>query len=316
MSPSSPKTLYLVYVVAFLINLIWAAHPVVGKVLLAGWSPFHVAWMRYVSAWCVWMILSPFLKGSGKSLTATLLPKNRSGLIVMLVGAFTFCLSPLLQFSGLQKTGALENAILISLEPTSTVLLALIFLGERPKKREWWALFLAAFGVFVLSGGPSILEGGEKTFQMTVGAFGNILIVLSLLGEGFYSVAGRWLARDPELNHVSVFTRALSWGALFLSVIILPVHGLPDFKAFTSVRFLALFWIGPMGTALSYFIWLRLLEKVEVSRLAMSLFVQPLAGAAFGWAILGDTLTLEKSVGVLVIFFAMFLTANFAPGKT
>jgi drug/metabolite transporter (DMT)-like permease len=163
------------------------------------------------------------------------------------------------------------------------------------------SLGIAACGVFVLSGGLD--RGGQAQAAELIGI---LMIIASLLGEGFFSVGGRLLVLERAgLGSLATFTRSLTWGVLLLSVIILPVHGAPDWQSFTVSRGLALLWIGPFGTAISYYIWLRLLDSVPVSVLSISLFVQPLAGIAFSCMILGESVGISRLVGGVLILAAM-----------
>ena len=256
------------------------------------------------------MVILPWLKRGGvaepeESLDPSVGRPSRAGFIrqslPFWMGAVTFCLAPLFQSSGLALTGASENALLIALEPVSAVLMALLVLSERPMGREYVSLGIAFIGVFVLSGGLSggVSNGGGSWI-------GNLLIVASLLGEGFFSAGGRILALEHSgVSAVDAFTRSLSWGALLLSVIVLPLHGVPVLSSFDLSRALALLWIGPFGTAFSYFIWLRLLESTPVSALSVSLFVQPLAGLAFSVILLGESPGISQLVGGVLILAAM-----------
>jgi|GEM_PF-546757 len=305
---SIPRVRVLVF--AVLLNLAWSFHPVLGKVLLSGWEPPHVAWLRYFSAWVFWVLLLPWTRGARRpaSLDQTApLVGRRDFWVPLSIGLMTFFVSPLLQISGLRLAAASDNAILIALEPLSAVLMALLILRERPRRPEWMSMASAVFGVFVLSGG---LHAGSASSGRIENAslIGNLLIIISLLGEGYFSAGGRLLITGRSLlSAIEIFTRALSWGVFFLSLWVFSRHGAPDLTPFTTERILALLWIGPFGTALSYFIWLRLLEHVSVSNLALTLFVQPLAGAALGIWILGETLTISRIVGGVLLLVSFLI---------
>jgi len=295
---------------AVLLNLAWSFHPVLGKVLLSGWDPPHVAWLRYFSAWVFWILFLPLIRKISRSaaLESSDAPASRLDFWIPLsIGIMTFFASPLLQISGLRLAAASDNAILIALEPLSAVLMALLVLRERPRKLEWISMLAAAFGVFVLSGG---LQSGSEPSRPVPDAslIGNLLIITSLLGEGYFSAGGRLLVTGRSaLGALGIFTRALSWGVLFLTFWVFFRHGAPDLTRFTPERILALLWMGPFGTALGYFIWLRLLEHASVSNLALTLFVQPMAGAALGMWILDEPLTISRLAGGALLLFSLLI---------
>jgi len=73
-------------------------------------------------------------------------------------------------------------------------------------------------------------------------------------------------------------------------------------EAWSWEFFLAMLWIGPVGTAFTYLYWMFALENLSVGSLALTLFVQPLVGAAFGSLFLGEYLTgMQWLGGVLIL---------------
>jgi drug/metabolite transporter (DMT)-like permease len=295
------------------LNLLWSIHPVLGKILLAEWDPWHVAWLRYTSAWVVWVFLLGLMRGRRVFQLIKEVILLKDGAVPLWIGLVTFCLTPLMQSYGLKFSGAFENAVLVALEPMSAVLLAVFLLKENLNPRQRFAFLAAVFGVFFLSDGVRILSGEVKFEASYWRVLGNALLVISLLGEGLYSAAGRLMNQRTSRDASWIFTAALTWGVIFLTVLVLPVFGLPHFDSLRLTSGLSLFWIGPIGTSFCYWLWLRLLQGVQVSFLSITLFIQPLAGAAFGWLLLEESLHFWKILGGVVILLAMMLSAMNVP---
>jgi drug/metabolite transporter (DMT)-like permease len=65
---------------------------------------------------------------------------------------------------------------------------------------------------------------------------------------------------------------------------------------------LALLWLGPLGTTAAYLFWIYVLARASVSSMTLTLFVQPVMGAFFGYLFLKEQLTaLQLSGGALIL---------------
>ena len=68
---------------------------------------------------------------------------------------------------------------------------------------------------------------------------------------------------------------------------------------------LALMWLGPLGTALSYLFWMLVMRRAPVASLALTLFVQPVFGSVWGYVFLGERLSQVQAAGAVLIIGAM-----------
>ena len=287
-------------------NMIWAMNPLMGKWVLADFQPLQVAWIRYFSAaiffWMTLLIcrfsvrfrnwmgpLFPFFK------------TRKTAFQVIAMGLITFCLGPLLAFIGLSRTQAIDNALVVALEPLVTVLLAFMILREPLRKVDAIGFAIALFGFALLSG--IVLKTHEATSSQS-SVLGNIVIALSLLGEGFFSVFSRILIR--KFNAVAIFATSLAIGALALTIVMFMTEGLPSLQSFTLQSALAALWIGPLGTGVCYFIWLWLLRHATVSSIAASVLIQPVVGALGGYFFLHEILSSLQALGAFLIILAVF----------
>ena len=167
-------------------NLFWSAHPTLAKFVLRDFSPLETAWLRYFGAFVAWLIMLPFFRRRG-----SLLPRGAKAnekFWIFAVGAACFALGPWMQVTGLAQSSAVDNALIVAMEPLLTVLLAMIFLREVPRLFDGLSFLLALAGFVVLSGGVS--AEGAFDFRM-----GNMLLLLSLVGESSFSVLGRGYAQ-------------------------------------------------------------------------------------------------------------------------
>ena len=114
-----------------LCNLIWSAHPLMGKWLLEDFTPAECAWLRYTSALVAFLALRPLLpKRVDTRPPNQPIRSFRDIAFIAVLGLLAFCFSPLLQLTGLHDSRATDNALIIAMEPLITVGAAWLFLRQ------------------------------------------------------------------------------------------------------------------------------------------------------------------------------------------
>jgi drug/metabolite transporter (DMT)-like permease len=290
-------------------NAIWATNPIMGKILLQHFPPLQVSWLRYGSALGVAVLCSvlfawkrPALVGHPRRVLHTAaLPW------VFAMGMITFFGSAVLQFRGLAHSTSTANAILVALEPLFAVFLAWGFLGEEVRRRQGFAFLLAVGGFLLLSN----LKPHDFWATIQLFSFGNFLLLLTMPMEAMYSIISRRLAgRVPAML---LFTAALSFGFLALCFYLLMSGlGLPDLRSLDANGWVALLWVGPVGTTITYTFWTVVLVEAPVAAVSLTLFVQPILGAAFAAIFLGERLDFWQGTGAALIVGALALQTTVA----
>ncbi len=279
-------------------NIGWSLHPLFSKWVLQDFNFAEAAILRYGSAALSYYIYCIFKK---KETPAFALPKRKRDIpLLLLVGFGPFAFSPLLQLVGLTTSQSMDNAIVIAMEPLFTVLLAWVLLRE-----ALTALQMIAFGIalagFLLVSGFSLSNGSPFEDMHFMGFF---LMTMALWGESIYSVIGKLLGRKYEA--IPIFGTGITVGVTFLLIYGLFSHSIPNLTHFSSAKsILAICWLGPIGTTLSYIIWMKLLRVTPVASVAITLFVQPVFGSLWGALFAGESFTLKQTCGAALILGGM-----------
>lgn len=225
------------------------------------------------------------------------------------LGFMTFCFSPFLQFSGLSASRATDNALIVALEPLITVGLAWIFLKERLSLKFILCLIFALIGFFMLAV-PNLEKAGLSELSALVDAhfIGNLLILGALFGEACFSIFSRKL----QVRHapLGIFGSALWMGVGSLTLVVLLKSGPHVFQELSNLNvksLAALVCLGPIGTALTYFFWMLVLKRASVSSMALTLFVQPIAGSILGYTFLDERLTVIQLLGGILIAVSVLI---------
>lgn len=203
-----------------------------------------------------------------------------------------------------QYITASVSSLLTTLNPLSTAVFAWVLLGTRltPRRLVGMGIAFAGFLVILLLGGP------EVSFS-TRNATGVLIMVLSPLAWGLYSVVAK-----PLLDRYPVM-QLTAYSAIIGSVLLLPLFatGTPGRLAQLSPgNWLIVLWIGIGTMWLAYIFWFQGLRALQPSQVAVYIYFVPCFGVFFGWLFLREPLTPFVVLGGAAILAGVIVT-NTAP---
>lgn len=285
------------YLLLFLANVVFATSYGVTRVVLADMPPATLGLARSV----IGMVI--LVAWAGPGMRAVRISPGDHGRIA-LMGVVGFALAFGLGNWGIAYSTASNAALLITVEPTSLLLLSPIVLGDRLTRREAIGAALAVAGavIVVVNGVPGLTQSLAPYWR------GDVLLILSGLAYAAYSLFGRGvLTRHPVLV---VTAWSIVWGSLTM----IPLAWL-EWRAglvprWTGGAIWGTLYLGVVITALGYALWNWCLERVGASRVAIFVNVQPLVGALIGVWWLREPLTAFTIVGGLAILTGLHLTVK------
>jgi drug/metabolite transporter (DMT)-like permease len=280
-------------------NVLWATSYVTGKFALDGVSLTMMLAMRMLlSALIIFPLL--FIRRRDFHITWKDLPQ------LALLSFIGFVVNKLLEFGGLNLATALDVALLITSESLFTALLSWILLREPFRKQSLLALVLGMFGVYLVveQGLLPNLPAGGGIWRI----IGDLLVILALLMEAFYSVRGKTLLvkHSPLLiTAASIVGSMLFWLPVAGGELLFAGGHLPGPGAWLAIAWLALFC-----TVLPYLAWFQGLAKVNGSLASATLFIQPLLGTLLAVIFQHDSLTPATIIGGLLIIVSVYLISR------
>jgi len=285
---------------ALLVTIIWSSTFVIVKMGLESLGPLTIAGLRYLIGS---LVLAPFLllrKSSRAPVSKKLWPK----LILIGISAYTIGNGAL--FWGLKYIPATTGSFLMSMIPLLVLFGGAILLKEIPTRWQILGVILSLFGsgLFFSSG----LMPGEPQ--------GVVVLVIGLLGIMAFSLLGRGIARDKELDTLRLTTLPLLIGGGVSLLLALAVEGLP---LITWRGFLIVSWLAIINTAGGYMLYNHSLQELTALEMNMVMNLSPLFTALLGWILLGETLSLIQIIGILVVIGGVILvqiSANPEAAKT
>lgn len=286
-----------------LCNVVWGLNPVVSKVLMRVEPSSSMALVRVTGA-CIFLTFFYLIRRRWNVGTVVSVdvppPRGWDYLFVLLTGFLTFFGSPWLQGRGMETTSAAVTSILVGLEPLFTVFAAIVIFRERLTLQAMIALVAGVYGFFLLSQIHETMAGLplSRWFQ------GDLLVALAVVFEALYSIFGRMIRMPgPSFLYYSLLVGAVFHWSLAVSQGVFPSP-----ETWGVSQWFAVLWLGPIGSAIPYLIWVVLLSRgISLAAMAMTLFVQPVVGAVFGYTVLGEHLSLVQWAGGGLILLGAYV---------
>ena len=277
-------------------NVVYATSYVVTRLVLDDVPPATLALLRLVLGAAVLLVL-------GRRSSRPEPGRVRSARVFWM-GALGFAAAFALSHWGIARSSATNAALLIVVEPLTLVALGPLLLGERLTRREaaGAAVAVAGAALVVLNGVPGV------TLEILPRWQGDVLLVLSGVAYASYSLLGRTVL--SETNAAAITTRSIIWGA----VVMAPLAGLEwaagARPSLTPSAIVGTLYLALVISAGAYLVWNWALARVEASRAAPFLTIQPVVGALLGAVVLGEPVTRFTAMGGGLVVLGLWMTVT------
>lgn len=272
----------------------WASAFVAIRAALPGFSPGHLACLRFFTAS---ICLIPMVVWYRCRHGAFPIPALRDVPGIFLHGFLGYYVYHMLLNMGEQTVTGASAAFLIGAIPVCSTFLAAIFLKEPLHRRALVGLGISMLGVTTIAMG----EGGGLTID-----HGALLVLGAAFGESIYfvSIKSR-LARYGSLPY-TIYTM---WaGTLIISI---HFNGLGGAIANAPPEaFWSVIYLGVCPAALGYVFWNYALSQAQVGWLASTQFSQPFLAICIGLVWLGEMPGLVAVLGGLVAILGAAITTG------
>jgi drug/metabolite transporter (DMT)-like permease len=284
-----------VVIALVLVQVFFATLPIAAKIALREFSSPAIALMRVGTGALVFFAIQQF--------TIHEPIRERSHYFLLaLFSVLGVSANQLLYITGLSMTTATAAQMLITGGPAVTLLVAIMLGKEAPTRAKWIGIALAGVGALALVGVAS--EGGRL--------YGNVIIVVNMMGYAIYLVAARGLLRI--YHPLTMITWIFIFGALGL----LPFGSLAvlsEFPGSSLTARLAMVWIIIFPTIAAYYLNMWALTVVESSVVSTFVYLQPIMTAALAILILHERPTPRLIPAALLIFAGVAVTIRFGGPK-
>jgi len=282
--------------------ILWGASFIANKIALQELSPVHLILLRAILGS---LALDALLLYRGQWSDLAHLSRRDWIRIAGLVLISVF-FHQLAQMVGLQKTTAINGALLITLSPLFMFMLSTAFLGERAQWRTVLGFLMAILGAAL------VISRGEigVLYVDRVTIMGDLLIIVSAGGWALYSILGKgFVQKHPPLLMVAL--------VFSLSIPILIALGHYRGENFIAPLFTlswqgwgAVFFLAWGCSALAYVLWYGALQKRKVSHVGIFQYIQPVVATLLGIVILHETVTWATVIGGIIVLGGVTLVTR------
>jgi len=264
------------FLALILASFFWGTSPPATEFALRNFSPQVIIFLRFFLSSALLFVFSrkkPILSKPAITL------------------GFLNALAYELQFTGQVYTTATKVAIISNTFPIFVGILSPIFLGEKPNLKQIASIILGILGILLV--GNVFSFGGIN--------LGDALsLIASLIYALYVIIAKKFSTREDPIIY-TFSTNLISTATAFLFIPISPNFS-PDLLSILSIIWLAVF-PSTLGYAL-YFYGLREVGAISSSVIILSTIV---FGALLSILILGETLNLTESVGLLLVCLGVLM---------
>jgi len=191
-------------------------------------------------------------------------------LLVGFVGLFGFVY---LFFQGLNLTSEMNGALIVSLNPAMTVLLAVCLQGYKANSRQIIGILSAFVGIVYL-----LTKGNPQAILDIEINKGDLILIC---GTSVFALQNIWIKKySVNLGNLS-FTSLTNLCCLIGFTLVLPFETAFPIVDLPPRFWLAAFGMGVPGTALAYYFWNYALNDIGAARGAVFLNAIPLFAAMF-----------------------------------
>ena len=266
---------------------------VATRFVISDTDPANMAVLRFgIGALC----LTPFLL---IGLTQNPIAKTDWPGIILL-GILFFGLFAFLFNASLKYTTAAHGAVGLATSPILTLVLAWILGRENMTKPKIICVGLALLGV-VIAVSDSFVENSAKEDWLV----GDILMLLAALVVSVYSI----FAKPYIMKYGGVYFTSIIMiiGVLSLIIFLLLTGELVQTPNFSSTDWWVIFYLGIVGAAIQFASYMWALGWIPPSTAGISLTLAPISAFIFAWPILGETISYEAFIGLILVISAIVI---------
>ena len=271
------------------ICMLFGANAVAIKISLEGIGVFTTAGLRFGIA-----SITIFLwaKITGRSFKI-----KKEQFLQLFVISIIFTIQLSLFYLGLSKSNASRGTLLVNFQPFFTLFLAHFFIpGDRITKRKIMGILMGFAGVAFV-----FLEKKGVTSDFNTG---DMMILLAAFLWACNAVYTKRIISAFQPFQIALFPMIFSVPLFFLGGVLWDHHMI----AFVDAKIIgAMVYQSLVTASFGFVVWNSLLKKYGAVALHSFIFIMPITGVLLGGLILGEPITINILVAMLLIVAGMLI---------
>lgn len=289
-APQNKDFSFLAASFTMFICMLFGANAVAIKISLEGLGVFTTAGIRFgIASVAIFL----WARITGRSFEI-----KKEQVLQLIVIAIVFTVQLSLFYLGLSKSNASRGTLLVNFQPFFTLFLAHFFIpGDRITKRKIMGILLGFAGVAFV-----FLEkkGVTSDFNM-----GDMLILMAAFLWSCNAVYTKRIISAFKPFQITLFPMIFSVPFFFLEGVLCDHHMI----AFIDSKIIgAMVYQSLVTASFGFVVWNSLLQRYGAVALHSFIFIMPIAGVLLGGLILGEPITRNILIAMLLIVAGILVT--------
>jgi drug/metabolite transporter (DMT)-like permease len=274
--------------------VLWGVSFVATKAALSEASPLTVVFTRFALGT---VVLALILRLRG----IPLVPPRDAWPALAVMGFVGIFVHQLLQVHGLSLTTAVRTGWLIGLIPIWSAVLSAITLREKFGAQKILGLLAGTFGAVL------VVTKGELGWDVLAlpATRGDLLILASTVNWAIYTVLGHGTLKRLGSARATAASMLLGW--LMLAPLFVRASGWRELPELSAVGWGCVLFLGIGCSGLGYLFWYAALERLEASRVAAFLYIEPVVTLVTAVALLGEPVSWTTMAGGSIVLGGVWL---------
>lgn len=253
-------------------------------------NPLAVGTLRLLCAG-IFLLIFSYCRGGFRE-------KRTWSILLVSLGALFVSLYQVTFFAAVAKTGvAIGTVVGIGSSPIFAGCFEAVILKKYPSKSWFISTFIAILGCAILA----FSNQGQESME-SISIFGICLAICAGMAYAAYSVVLKVLIKTSDSMEVTAVVFCI--GAVLLSPLLFYVD-ISWAMSFSGI--IMILYLGIFATSMAYVLFGKGLETVPASTAVTLTLTEPLTAAFLGVMVLGESLNVMASCGLVLIFGSVFI---------
>lgn len=200
---------------------------------------------------------------------------------------------------GVKMTSTMDAGIILSFVPVATVILAMLFLGERLGKREWIAVGCAFIGVLIIN----ITGASEASSKGDLRLMGNLMVLIATISEGAFAILSKKISNDMTPIMKSFFLCIFA-AMLFFPLSVVELANNSSFILESGFWMLTLY-TGVVLTVVGYIFWFTGVSHVSGSLAGVFTALIPVSSIVLVTVLFNERMTVSQLIGLGFVLYGV-----------
>jgi drug/metabolite transporter (DMT)-like permease len=233
-------------------------------------------------------------------------PRGRDWLAVAALGVMFYGAFFVVYGEALVYTTAARGSLAVSTLPLLTMTVAALLGREALTRRK-------SLGVILAIGGVAIALGAGLSGAPAQAWRGDLIMLTGMLAMALYNVLSRPLmSRSSALGYAAA---GMGFGSGFNALAAWHGGGFERVPSFGAAEWLAALYLGALGGALAFYLWVYALQRTTPTRVANTITVSPIAAALLAAVLLGESIGAGLVIGVAAVAAGIWIASTEAAAR-